>query len=65
MKIECRFGGDMRALFSNVGSANPCSFYLVMTFHKSRKGGFGTEISVEQCKRLLKRKNKNYTYKEI
>lgn len=65
MKIECNFNKDMRALFSNVNSEDKNSFYLLMTYHKSRKGGFNAEISIEQCQKLLKRKNKKYYYAEV
>lgn len=62
MKIECGFNKNMKALFSNIGNTDKNSFYLLMTYHKSKKGGFGTEISVEQCNKTLKRKNKQYYY---
>ena len=64
MKIECNFNKDMRALFSNVNNKDKNSFYLLMTYHKSRKGGFGTEVSIEQCNKMLRRKNKQYYYGE-
>lgn len=62
MKIECNIDKNMRALFSNIGNPDKNSFYLLMTYHKNRKGGFGMEISVEQCNKILKRQNKQYYY---
>lgn len=64
MKIECKFDVDYVALFSNVGSIKENEFFLLMTYHKSKKGGFGKFISVGDCKRLLRKKNKNYVYRE-
>jgi hypothetical protein len=52
------------ALFSNVGCENKNHFYLLMTYHCSRKGGFGHGISVEKCKELVKKENPNYKYVE-
>ena len=65
MKLSCRFDKDYIAIFSNIGSENENAFYLLMTCHKSQKGGFGHGISVNQCKKSLKRKNKAYYYKEL
>ena len=65
MKFTCRFNKDYIALFSNINSTCENAFYLLMTYHKSRKGGFGHGISVEQCRKLLKRKNKDLYYKEL
>jgi len=60
VKIVCNFNKDFRALFSNIGNSDKNAFSLLMTYHKSQKGGFGTEISVEQCNELLKRENKQF-----
>lgn len=62
MKIACNFDKNMKALYSNVNSNDKNAFYLLMTYHKNKKGGFGTEISVEQCNKMLKRKNKQFYY---
>jgi len=54
------------ALFSNIGCDNPKQFYLLATYHKSRKGGFGTNITVEECEQLLKEKGYEYiSYEKV
>jgi len=51
------------ALFSNNNRENPNEFYLLMTFHKSRKGGFdAVDFTVEDAEKLLKKHNENYVY---
>ena len=49
-------------LFSNVNSKKKDEFYLLMTFHKSKKGGFDYPVTVEECKKALEKKG--YFYKE-
>jgi len=65
MKFTCRFDKDYIALFSNINSVCENAFYLLMTCHKSKKGGFDHGITVEKCQKLLKRKNKAYYYQEL
>lgn len=60
---ECR--EKHYAFFSNVGNEDPNQFYLLLTCHKSEEGGFGTSISIEKCKRLVKRENKNYYFQDV
>lgn len=60
MKLKCKFNRDYVALFSNVGSKKEDEFYLLMTFHKSKKGGFDHGITVEECQRLLRRRGYKY-----
>ncbi|MEK7499111.1 MAG: hypothetical protein AAB649_00705 [Patescibacteria group bacterium] len=52
--------GEYKLLFSNIGQENPNEFYLLMIFHKSRKGGFSADVTVSECQKALKRKNRNY-----
>jgi len=63
MKINLPVPGNptQRLLFSNVGSENPLEFYLLMTFHKSKKGGFDYPVSVQECIEALAKKG--YVYK--
>jgi len=65
MKFTCRFDKDYIALFSNINSISENAFYLLMTYHKSRKSGFDHGITVEKCNKLLKRKNRAYYYQEL
>uniref|UniRef100_A0A6H1ZB13 Uncharacterized protein n=1 Tax=viral metagenome TaxID=1070528 RepID=A0A6H1ZB13_9ZZZZ len=64
MKITLPWVSDkkMCALFSNIGCKNSDEFYLLMVFHKNRKGGFSRDISVEECIEILNKKG--YIYKE-
>lgn len=64
MKLNLPVPGDrtQRLLFSNIGTDNPDEFCLLMTFHKSKKGGFDYPTTVEECKKALSKKG--YTYKE-
>jgi hypothetical protein len=64
MKIELPVPGEstQRLLFSNIGNENPNEFYLLMTYHKSKKGGFDYPVTVEQCQKALKKKG--YIYNE-
>jgi hypothetical protein len=57
MKINLPVPGKatQRLLFSNIGNSNPKEFYLLMTFHKSRKGGFDYPVTIEQCEKALKK----------
>lgn len=64
-KLTLWYKKDFYALFSNAASKNENEFYLVMVFHKSKKGGFGEPITVEQCEKALKRYNPNFKYVEI
>lgn len=65
MKIELPFPGDckQRLLFSNISSKNENEFYLLMTYHKSHKGGFDYPVTIGDCKTALTKKG--YVYKEI
>jgi len=58
MKLNLPVPGNpkQRLLFSNIDSPDSDSFYLLMTFHKSKKGGFYYPVTVEECKKALKRK---------
>jgi hypothetical protein len=62
MKLNLSVPGNpnQRLLFSNIDSPNPESFYLLMTFHKSKKGGFDYPVTVDQCKEALKKKKLKY-----
>jgi len=51
---------SIRLLFSNVSSPDSKKYYLLMTFHKSRKGGFDYPVTAEECKEALKRKGLEY-----
>jgi len=55
---------EIRLLFSNEGLKKKNEFYLLMTFHKSRKGGFDYPVTVEDCQKALRRKCKSYVYVE-
>ena len=65
MKLNLPLPGhpEIRLLFSNVG-VKEHEFYLLMTFHKSKKGGFHYPVTVEDCKKALKRKCRSYVYVE-
>lgn len=65
MKIERPWLSDrnMRVLFSNVGSKDEKEFYVLMVYHKSRKGGFSKEISQDEVVKILKKYNPDYIYK--
>ena len=67
MKIVLKWESDkeMRALFSNINNVNENDFYLLMVFHKNKKGGFERDISIEECKTILKKQNSKYNYKEV
>jgi len=67
MKINLPVPGntDQRLLFSNIDSPDPNSFYLLMTFHKSKKGGFDYPVTIEECKKALKKKGLKYLEKEV
>jgi len=66
MKLQLPLRKDgIILLFSNIGSKTANHFYLLMTFHRSLNGGFGYPVTVEQCKKALKNKNKNYKYVEV
>ena len=67
MKIALKWKSDknMIALFSNINSKNENDFYLLMVYHKSKKGGFGRDISILECKKILKKHNCNFNYKEL
>lgn len=64
MKLNLPVPGNaaQRLLFLNVGNENPNEFYLLMTFHKSKKGGFDYPATTEECIKALAKKG--YTYKE-
>jgi len=55
MKLNLPVPGNpsQRLLFSNVGSKKENEFYLLMTFHKSKKGGFDYPVTVEECQKAL------------
>ena len=63
MKIELPFNRVYIALFSNIGSKNKNHFYLLMTYHNKRNGGFDEEITPGECQKLLEKVNPEYTYK--
>ena len=67
MKLNLPLPGKpaIRLLFSNVGRSRKNEFYLLMTYHKSKKGGFNYPVTIEQCKKALKRKSHEYKYVEI
>ena len=54
--------GRYKLLFSNIGQKNPNEFCLLMVFHKSRKGGFDEPVSIDECQKALRRKNRNFVY---
>lgn len=62
MKIELKWKSDkdMRALFSNIGTDDNNSFLLLIVYHKSKKGGFSRDISIEECNQILKKENLAY-----
>ena len=64
MKLNLPLPGknEQRLLFSNVGNDNPKEFYLLMTFHKNRKGGFNYSPTVGKCKKALEKQG--FSYKE-
>jgi len=64
MKLELSIPGNssQKLLFSNINSSNSNHFYLLMTYHKSRKGGFSYPVTTDECNKALKRENKNYLY---
>lgn len=67
MKLELTWNSDrgMRALFSNIGCKNPNEFYLLMVYHKSKGGGFSRNITVQECREILRKRNKEYRYIEV
>ena len=69
MKIKCRFHQNFIALFSNANSENKNDFYLLMVYHKSKKGGFEETITNLECKVLIANYNKHngtlFNYKEF
>ena len=67
MKIVLKWESDkeMRALFSDVNNVNGNDFCLLMVFHKNKKGGFERDISIEECKAILKKHDSKYNYKEV
>jgi len=64
MKLNLPVPGNdaQRLLFSNVGNKNQNEFYLLMTFHKSKRGGFDYSATTEECMKALEKKG--YIYKE-
>lgn len=64
MKLNLTVPGNtsQRLLFSNIGLDNENSFYLLMTFHKSKKGGFNYPVTVEECREALSKNG--YVYRE-
>jgi hypothetical protein len=65
MKLLIEFKKDYLALFSNINNIDKNSFYLLMTCHKSKKGGFGEPISENTCDLVLKKYNPEYYYRDI
>jgi hypothetical protein len=61
-KLNLPMPGDstQRLLFSNINSKNSDEFYLLMTFHKSMKGGFEYPVTAEQCTKALAKKGLKY-----
>jgi len=57
--------GEHRLLFSNIDSKSDNHFYLLMTFHKSRKGGFSNPVSIDDCRLALRRYGKQYIYQDV
>lgn len=53
---------NQRLLFSNVNMEDPNEFYLLMTFHRNRKGGFHYPVTVEECQKALSKKKKEYKF---
>lgn len=64
MKLTLKYKKDFLALFSNLGMEDENTFYVLATFHKSRKGGFGEGITVAQADKTLKKHNPNYKFLE-
>lgn len=65
MKLNLALPGtkrEYRLLFSNAGEYSPNNFYLLMVFHKSKKGGFGKTASTSECEQALRRKNKRFRF---
>ncbi|MBW2006140.1 MAG: hypothetical protein JRI72_16365 [Deltaproteobacteria bacterium] len=62
MKLNLAVPGNssQRLLFSNIGNENKREFYLLMTFHKSRRGGFDYPVTIEECKKALAKKGYCY-----
>lgn len=63
MKLNLPVPGhaSQRLLFSNIGMENSNCFYLLMTFHKSKKGGFDYPVTITDCKKALAKKDYTYT----
>ncbi len=63
-KLNLKWNSDknMIALFSNIDNIDKNKYYLLMVYHKSMKGGFSREISIEECNEILKKHNSNYSY---
>jgi len=66
MKLNLPVPGNstQRLLFSNINSENKNEFYLLMTFHKSKKGGFDYPVTIEECKKALSKKGYSYIERE-
>lgn len=64
MKLNLPLPGNanQRLLFSNIGMKNPKVFYLLMTFHKSRKGGFNYSVTIGECELALNKVKKGYIF---
>ena len=59
MKLNLPVPGNasQRLLFTNTYRGNKENeFYLLMTFHKSLKGGFDYPVTVEECRKALAKK---------
>lgn len=67
MKIALKWKSDknMVALFSNINNKNENDFYLLMVYGKSKKGGFDRDISILECKEILKKHNSSFNYKDL
>jgi len=62
MKIELKLGDGYIALMSNIDCKDTNAFYLLMTFYKSRTGGFNHPVTKSKLDELLKKRNPNYYY---
>ena len=51
-------------LLSNIDCKNSNAFYLLMAYHKSRKGGFDVTVTTDDCDKALKKHNKDLYYYE-
>ena len=65
MKLKGGFHKNFIAIFSNIGNEDQNAFYLLMVTHKNGKGGFNEPITIGECKKILRRKNKDYYYQEV